>query len=151
MADDKKDDAPKKKSPVKLIVLLAVGVIGGIAFAKFTGGGAASAGPTTTAKPEPGEVAKVDAININLADGHYLRIAYGVQLSKKVTVKADAWAKSDSSKVSDLIISEFSGMKMEELSTKEGREKAMHEVTDQATEKLDGEVIDIYLDEFVMQ
>jgi len=151
MAEDKKDEAAKKKSPVKLIVLLVVGVVGGIAFAKVTGGSSANAGPTTTAKPEPGEVAKVEAININLADGHYLRIAYGVQLSKKVTLKAEAWAKSDSSKVSDIVISEFSGMKVEELSTKEGREKAIHEIVDQATEKLDGEVIDVYLDEFVMQ
>jgi flagellar FliL protein len=151
MAEDKKDDPPKKKSPVKLIVLLAVGVIGGIAFAKVTGGGSANAGPTTTAKPEPGEVAKVEAININLADGHYLRIAYGVQLSKTVTVKAEAWAKSESSKMSDIIISEFSGKKLEELSTKEGREKAMHDVVEEASEKLEGEVIDVYLDEFVMQ
>lgn len=150
MAEDK-SDAPKKRSPILLVVLLVVGVVGGVAFAKITGSGSASAGPATTVAPEPGEVAKVEAVNINLANGHYLRIAYGVQLSKEVEVKAEAWSKSESSKVSDLVIAQFSGMRMEDLQTKEGREAALEEVVVKAKERLDGQVLDIYLDEFVMQ
>src|SRR4051794_1785544 len=116
MSEDKKDEK-KKKSPAMLIVLLVVGLVGGVGISKVMGGGGAgaSAGPTTTVAPEPGEVALVEAINVNLANGHFLRIGYGAQLSKTVKVKAEAWSKTESPKVNDIIIATFSERTVEEL------------------------------------
>jgi flagellar FliL protein len=42
-------------------------------------------------------------------------------------------------------------MEMAELSSAAGRKKAKHELVEQVTEAYEGEVMDIYFTEFVMQ
>jgi flagellar protein FliL len=149
--DKKAKKAKKGKSPLVLVILLLVGVVGGMAVSKMVLGGSAEAGTEAEPPPEPGEVAAIDAININLADGHFLRIGVGAQLTKEVTVKPEAWAETEGTKVRDAIIEVFSGRDMTELSTAEGRKAAVHELTELAMERTEKQVMGIYLSEFVMQ
>jgi flagellar protein FliL len=145
----KEKDGAKKKSPLMLILLLVAGLVGGIGVSKVMGGG--SAGPVVEPKPEPGEVAVITAINVNLEGGHFLRVSIGAQLTKKVVLKGDVWAKSEGAKVSDATIDVFSGKTKAELDTTEGRKKALAELKDKASEATEKEVMDVYLNEFVTQ
>src|SRR5207249_4528808 len=113
-------DGEKKKSPVMLIVLLVVGLAAGLGVAKFTGG---SSAPAVDPPPEPGEVANIEPININLANGHFLRIGIGAQLTKKVTTKAKEWSTTEGAKVSDAIIKVFSGKDITAVQSTQGREE----------------------------
>jgi flagellar FliL protein len=138
--------APPKKSRKKLIliVLAAVFLLGGGAggYLMLTGGSGEKEAPPP---PEPGVVLPLDAVTINLADGHYLK----VKLALQATV--DAGEELDGSKALDVAISHFSELKMAELSTAEGRDKVKHELVEKVGEAYEGEIIDIYYTEFVMQ
>ena len=64
-------EAPEKSKKKLIIGIVVVLLVAGLGY-KFMGkssGGAAAAKP----KPEAGAVVKLDAININLAGGHYLK------------------------------------------------------------------------------
>jgi flagellar FliL protein len=145
-----KDGEKKKKSPLVLVLLLVAGLVGGVGVSKVMGGGG-SAAPVAEPPPEPGEVAIIEAININLAGGHFLRISVGAQLTKKVVLKGEVWAKSEGAKVSDATIDVFSGRKKEDLDTTEGRKEALGELKDRASEATEKEVMAIYLNEYVTQ
>ena len=41
--------------------------------------------PTAPAEPVPGEVMTLEPIQVNLADGHYLRVGIALQLSRRPT------------------------------------------------------------------
>jgi flagellar FliL protein len=137
------DAAPKRsKKKLIIIVLAAVLLLGG-------GGGAyamlGSSAPEKPVKPEPGAVVALDAVTINLADGHFLKIKLALQAT------AEAHEEPDGSKALDAAITYFSDMKMAELSSAAGRKKAKHELVEQVSAAYEGEVMDVYFTEFVMQ
>jgi flagellar FliL protein len=147
-SEAKEKDGAKKKSPMMLVLLLVVGLVGGVGVSKIMGG---SSAPAVEPPPEPGEIANIEAININLADGHFLRIAVGAQLTKKVPEKAEAWVKVDGAKVRDAMIKVFSGKKMEAVRSTEGREEAIKELEELVTESTEKQVMKVYLSEYVSQ
>lgn len=126
-----------------IIVLLAVVLLGG------AGGGYILFSPTDAgaqAKPEPGVVVPLDAITINLAEGHYLK----VKLSLQATAEAGE-EEIDGSKALDTAIAYFSNRKIAELSSTAGRENAKHALVERIGEAYEGHIMDIYFTEFVMQ
>jgi flagellar FliL protein len=136
--------APKKsKKKLLMMVVAVVFLLGGGAggYLMLTGGGAEEAPPP----PEPGAVLALDAVTINLADGHYLKIKLALQAT------VEAGEELDGSKALDVTISQFSDVKMAELSSSGGREKAKTELLEKVKEAYEGEIIDIYFTEFVMQ
>ena len=147
----KKGKKGTKGGKSKLIpaVIIAIGLgVGGY----FMGPGSSSAeaaGPTTTEAPVPGEIATIEPININLADGHFLRVGLALQLVEG-TLKAD-FEKGENSKANDLIISELGGAKMDELATADGRSAMKERLKKKMKKTYDGVVLDIYFTEFVMQ
>jgi flagellar protein FliL len=155
MAEDKKDaaEAPKKKSPMLLIIIIAAVVLLG-------GGGAAAyflifakSGEEKPAAPEKGVIATMDnAITINLADGHYLKVGFALQET------ADAGTETvDMSEAIDLAIDQYTGMTVAELSTEKGRTAAKEELLKKIEEAYYEEkekkqiVMDIYFTQFVTQ
>jgi flagellar FliL protein len=112
------------------------------------GGGSGSA---PEPPPEPGEVATIEAININLADGHFLRIGVGAQLTKAVPEKAEAWVKVEGPKVNDAIIKVFSGQDMAHVRSTTGREELLKELDELVSESTEKQVMKIYLAEYVSQ
>src|SRR5690349_4154033 len=104
MAKDEKDkaaeDAPKKGGKKKLIMILAIVLVA------LAGGGAGGYFMFAPKKAEAevlvaGVVVPLDAVTINLADGHYLKLKMTLQATDKA---AEA---PDGSKALDAAISLF--------------------------------------------
>ena len=121
-----------------LLVVLVLALVGGAGYWFFL----KPAGPT---EPEPGVVLKLDAIQINLADAHYLKVGIALQASK------DAGEELDGSAALDETIDLFSGQAMEDLARRAYREKLKKELEHRLDEAYDGEVIGVYFTDFVTQ
>ena len=89
----------------------------------------AAAATTTTTAPE-GEIVKLDAITLNLADNHFLKLGMALQLKKGV--KAEAYT-TKSAKALDLAISLYGGHTYTELNNPQAREKAKTELAQEVT------------------
>ena len=146
------DGAPKPKGKKKLLVIIVAVVLllgGGGGYWFLIGPGvadpAAEAAPVEEPAPEPGEVLTVPAISLNLATGHYLRLGIALQLT------AEAAEPPDPAVALNLAIDLFSGRTVEEVSTTEGREALRVELEHQVTEAYEGEVMAVYLTDYVTQ
>ena len=98
------------------------------------------------AKPEAGAVVKLDAININLAGGHYLKLGLALQATKAAGEEAP-----EGSQVLDSAIALFTNRTMADLSTEASRDKAKAELAADAAKQYPDKVMDVYFTEFVMQ
>jgi flagellar FliL protein len=127
MSKDDKDtaaDAPKKSKKMLMIIVLAVVLLG-------AGGGAAGyafliKGDSAAAKPPPerGAVVAIEnTMTINLADAHYLKLGFALQMTK------DAGEEEiDTAEALDLAIDQYTGMNIAALETEKGRAKAKDEL-----------------------
>jgi flagellar FliL protein len=149
-------EAPKKKKKSKMrliIIIAAVLLLGGggaTAYLLFFKGDKAEAAPK---EPTKGAVVTMDnAITINLADAHYLKMGFTLQLTEAAGETAP-----DVSNAIDLAIDEYTGLKIADLETEKGRE-AHKEALLKNIEKAylaEGEtespVMGIYFTQFVTQ
>lgn len=142
----------KPKGRKKLLVIVAAAVLlagGGAGYWFLMGPGApavdAEVVPVEEPAPVPGEVLTVPAISLNLAGGHYLRLGLGLQLV------AEAEEAPDPAVALNLAIDLFSGRTVEEVSTTDGREALRLELEHQVTEAYEGEVMAVYLTDYVTQ
>lgn len=137
------EEAPKK-SKKKLLVVVGVLVVvlaaAAYYFLVMSKGGEAAAEPAH----EPGEVFTVEAMSINLAGGHYLRLGLGLQLTAEAH-------ELDAAKARDAAIVLFSGKTVDEVSDPASREALKGELAHQLEELYEGEVMDVYLTDFVTQ
>jgi flagellar FliL protein len=130
-------DAPAKRSRKKLImILVAVLVVGG--------GGYWFMRPKPASAPKPGEVVKLEPIQINLATSHYLRVGIALQMVQGA-------AKADGSKALDATIDEFSGLQMAEVNDPAKRAVLKKELVKELGKRYDGDVMGVYFTEFVTQ
>ena len=136
-----KDDAaePKKKGGKKklIMILVAVLAIGG-------GGYWFVLRPKPETAPKPGEVVTLEAIQVNLAAEHYLRIGIALQLVQGAE-------KVDGSKALDATIDEFSGLPMAEVNDPTKRKTLKKELEKRLSKSYDGNVMEVYFTEFVTQ
>jgi flagellar protein FliL len=95
--------------------------------------------------PEPGLVSKLDAIQINLADDHYLKVGIALQAT------TDAKEELDGSKALDETIRIFSGQSVDRLGRPEYREKLKKKLEHHLEEAYEGEVMGVYFTDFVTQ
>lgn len=136
----------KKGKKKMLIVVVAILLAAGGAYYMLMGKAASAAAPAAPPPPEPGIVLPLDPIYINLAQGHFLKLGLALQGSKK------AGKELDGSQALDLAISTFSGEDMATLGDLQTRAKLKKELVAKVTEGYpEGEVIDVYFTEFVMQ
>lgn len=101
--------------------------------------------PAPEPEPEPGEVLALEAIQVNLGAGHYLRVAIALQLSAEVTEEVDG------SKALDALIDVYTGARLERLAEAEGREELREVLIESIVELYADEVLDVYVTEFVTQ
>ena len=149
-ASDKKDKKEKGgKSNLVPAVVLALGIAIGGYFMGGSGDSAASSATTTTAAVPVGEVATMDPISVNLADGHFLKVGVGVQLDE-ATPSAD-FMKGPISRVKDLLIENLGGRNMADFATAPQREQIKNDLKDKAKKMFAGAVTDFYFTDFVMQ
>lgn len=149
MSKDKGTDAAAegapKKSKKKLIIIAAALIVA------LGGGGAggyvmfAPKKPEVKPAPVPGKVAPLEAVTVNLADGHFLKLKMSLQAT------AEATELPDGSKAQDIAIDMFSNRSVAELSSNTERQRAKKELTEQVNKAYHDEVMDVYFTEFVMQ
>jgi flagellar FliL protein len=139
---------PAKKGRKKLFLIIgAVVLVAGGAAAYFLlgmGGGDAEAAEP---EPEPGAVVAVEPISLNLAQGHYLRLGFSLQM----TLEAGGHGEPDPGKAVDAAIALFSGRTVAEISDAETRETLKGEFLHELEELYHGEVMDVYLTNYVTQ
>jgi len=151
--DEKKDgaaEAPKKSKKLLMIIVLAVVLLGGGAGAYFMffKGDAAEA-----KEPEPVKgavVALENPLTVNLADGHYLKLGFALQMTEEAGEE-----EVDTAEALDLAIDQYTGMEVGELESEKGREKAKAELLEKIEKAYNVEdkhlVMGIYFTSFVTQ
>ena len=95
--------------------------------------------------PHPGEVVPLEAIQVNLTDGHYLRIGIALQATDEVEEELDG------SKALDATIELFTGEDMEKLTHKPYRRALKQQLEHKLEEAYEGEVMRVYFTDFVTQ
>jgi flagellar protein FliL len=101
--------------------------------------------PTAEAKaPEPGEVVRLEPIQVNLSGGHYLKIGVALQLTAEAH-------EVDGSKALDATIELFSGRSMDQLTREDSRTKLKRALEKELDHRYHGEVMDVYFTDFVTQ
>jgi flagellar protein FliL len=123
----------------KLVVLLLVLALVGAAAWWFL-----LRGPSAPEEPVPGEVVALEPIQINLADGHYLRIGVALQLT-------EAAHEVDGSKALDAVIELFSGAEPAELANPEKRHEYKKHLEKELAHSYHGDVLEVYFTELVTQ
>ena len=169
MAKDKETEegqgkAKKGKSNMIPAVVVAVGLIGagymmkGGGSAKKAGTAVTAGATTTTTDPMQGpataktlaEVAKLDDITLNLADGHFLKIGLALQLAPKGVV-TDYTTGGAAARALDLAISVFGADNYGELVQPAFREEAKQQLAKEVVAAYNGQVQGVYITDFVMQ
>lgn len=126
----------------KILLIVAVVVLAAVAFVVKTKVMAKPAGPV---KPVPGTVLATDAMYINLADGHFLKLGLGLQET------ASAPKTTDAAEAQQDAIFLFQGRSIEELMDTKKLEALRQTLVAQVTEQSEGNIYDVYFTSFVMQ
>ncbi len=167
MPDKKSPDADEETSsggskklmvPILAVVLLAAGYLmggkmgAGSASASDEGEAAAEA-EDEHSEPHVGIIVNLDAVNINLADSRYLRVAISLGLHEDVSLD-DGHGKTaefPTAAASDVLLRTFTGQTIDALSTEAGREQAREELLAGLEPHYGHDVVAVYFTEFVMQ
>ena len=94
--------------------------------------------------PTPGEVLKLEPVQVNLAGGHYLKIGIALQA-------VEGAEEVEGSKALDATIELFSGTTMAELADGRKRDHLKKQLSEELTERYDGDVMGVYFTDFVTQ
>jgi flagellar protein FliL len=149
--DDKETpaEAPKKSKKKLMIIVIAVVVLlgggAGAYFMFFTGG-------TEVVPPQKkgAVVAMESALTINLADGHYLKLAFTLQATEDA-----GEAEIDNAEAIDIAIDKYTGMEIAELETEKGRQAAKAELLEEIEKVYNVDdvhvIMDVYFTQFVTQ
>lgn len=159
-AEEGKGKHKKGKGNLVPAVVVAVGLLGAAFMMKGGGGGKAAAAvaaagtsgttSTTIDAKSLAQVAKLDDITLNLADGHYLKLGLALQLGKKATV-TDYTTGGAAARALDLAISLLGNDSYGQLMQPAGRAQAEGELEKAIVGAYGGQVEDIYFTDFVMQ
>ncbi|MPV39002.1 flagellar basal body-associated FliL family protein [Georgenia subflava] len=137
-------EAPAPRRGRKALVVLAVLVLALVGVAAYLLLRPSDAGAVDTA-PEPGVVVPIDPVSVNLADGHYLRLGFSVQMT------ADAHGEISTARALDVAIAHYSGRTMAEVNDTARRAELKTELVTLLAETFEEEVMDVYLTDFVTQ
>jgi flagellar FliL protein len=143
-------ESPKKSKKMLMIIILAVVLLGGGGAGAyvFLKGGAAEAAES---KPVKGAVVAIEeTMTINLADAHYLKLGFALQMTEEAGEE-----EVDTAEALDLAIDQYTGMDIAELETEKGRLKAKDELLEKIEKAYNVEdkhlVMGIYYTSFVTQ
>lgn len=139
------EPAPKSKKKLLVVVVLVVLLAAAAAWWFLLRPSGATAEPAAEPEPEKGEVLVVEPVSLNLADGHYLRLGFSLQLT------ADAHEAPDPAAALDHAIALFSGRTVAEVSDPTTRAELRDELAEQLVEVYEGEVMGVYLTNYVTQ
>jgi flagellar FliL protein len=134
------DEAPAaaggRRKVLLLVVAVAVLAAAGWWFVRpFSGG---------QVEPVPGEVLTLEAVQVNLADGHFLRVGLALQL-------VEGAEPVEGSQALDATIDLFSGRDMADLAATRTRHRLKDALLRELRTRYHDEVLALYFTEFVMQ
>jgi flagellar protein FliL len=165
-SEDTKKDAKKSKGKNNMIpaVVVALGLV--VAGKMMGGKTAASAAPVLAphaagevmdcavedirTPPKEGAVHKLDAIPINLADGHYAKVGMALQLSAAVNAELFK-EESEAYKASDVLISIVGGRDKAEFNSPQALQALKEKITAEVRPKFECQVLEVLFTEFVIQ
>ena len=146
--------AAKKGGRKKLIVVVAVLVVAAAAAWTFL---KPSPAASATEAPQPGPVVQLEPLTLNLADGHYLKLGLALQVTEAVAEEAAAHGEGpaeplvDGARALDAAISVLGDQTYAKLLAPGGRAKAKALLEKEIKHRYEGEVLTVYLTQFVMQ
>jgi flagellar FliL protein len=138
-ADEVVEGSGGKRGRTLVLLLLALLLAGGAAWWFMLRPAAAEE------EPEPGEVLALEAIQVNLAGNHYLRVGIALQATTEVEHELDG------SKALDATIELFTGRDKDDLARKPYRAKLKKALVHELEEAYHGEVMGVYFTDFVTQ
>jgi flagellar protein FliL len=155
----KKDKAAKGKSNLVPALVLAAGIAAG---GYFMGGGYSDATTETVevvAAPEPGEVAELDALTVNLAGGRFLRVGVSFLTTKDFEVTPGDPKKGEparfkpeyENRLRDQVIAMFAGRELSDVVGAAQLDEAKAELLERANAVLGDHALEVYFTEFVTQ
>lgn len=135
----------KRAMILAIVAVIALGTAGA-AWAGWIPGidGAASPSPAAEPTAEPGETVDIEPVSLNLADGHYLRIGFTLQLT------ADAAEVSDAA-VKDIVIDLFSGRSVADINDETTRAELKETLLALLNDAFEGTVMNLYYTDYVTQ
>lgn len=155
----KKEKGAKGKSNLIPAVVLALGVAAG---GYFMGGGESAAEGTAEAEPEvpvvePGALVSLDPMTLNLDDGRFLRVGVSFLMTAEFESAegkeggAHHFYPEDAGPLQDQLIAMFAWRDGADLVGADQLAATKAELLERANELFDGQVLEVYLTDFVMQ
>jgi flagellar protein FliL len=135
--DTEAEGKPGRRKKVILLLVIVLLVAAAAWFLFLRGGG-------EPAEPKPGEMLPLESTQINLAEGHYLKLGIALQLTEGAH-------EVDGSKALDAAIELFSGRDVTELARTETRQTLKKKLTTELDHRYHGDVMEVYFTEFVTQ
>ena len=115
------------------------------------GAAAPTPGADAAAAPTPGAVVDLEPLTLNLADGRFLKVGLSLQMSADAPAAHGSEAGVNGAKARDAAIGIFGQRSYEQLLAPKGRAAALKALDTEVRKRYDGEVLQVYLTEFVMQ
>lgn len=142
-------DAPAPRSRRTLLIAIVLVVL-------LAGGGAAylltrGSGHEAPTAPKPGAVVDLEPLTLNLADGRFLKVGLSLQMSADAPAAHGSEPGVNGAKARDAAIGIFGQRNYQQLLSPKGRAAALSALDTEVRKRYDGEVLQVYLTEFVMQ
>lgn len=137
----------KKKKPMLLVVVLVLALAGGGGwyFLKGSSGDAAAAEPVV----EEGPVVDLEAMTLNLSDGRYLKIGMSLEVTEEAAAASEEGVNG--AKARDAAITILGQHTYDQMLVPKQRAAAIKELSSEIEERYEGDVLHVYVTEFVMQ
>ena len=140
----------KGKKPLIMIVVAALVLAGAGYFFFLRPSGHAEA----SHEPVPGPVVDLEPMTLNLADGRFLKVGLSLQTSADAGGGGGGHGAAEElngAKARDAAIAIFGQRTYAQLLAPKGREAARKALDTEVKHRYEGEVLKVYLTEFVMQ
>lgn len=145
--DEAVEPAEGGRKKIVMIAVPLVALVAGWYFLMGPGAGASAAEAEAEAKPQkPGAVLELEPITMNLADGRLLKV--GIALQQVYEPKA---YELTGAVALDEAIKYLGEHTYEQLVVPAGREAAKAELSERVAVRYEGDVMEVYFTEFVMQ
>lgn len=141
------DPAPRRTRTLLIAIVLVVLLGGGGAAYLLTRG----SGHDAAAAPVPGVVVDLEPLTLNLADGRFLKVGLSLQMSADAPAAHGGETGVNGAKARDAAIGIFGQRSYQQLLSPSGRAAALKALDTEVRRRYDGEVLQVYLTEFVMQ
>jgi len=149
---------PTRKRTRLVLLLLVVVLLAGAFLERSVLLGSSPKKAAGSHKPEPGVIVQLDAMTLNLADGHFLKLGLALQLTKQASGSAAAPAQGaaaapavDGAPAQDAAITVLGERTYAQLLAPGGRTRARQSLQREVATRYGGKVMRVYFTEFVMQ